>query len=286
MNPVSNKPFNSIPSPVLPCLINNFFPVQNAKNLLKRSIVLIVFSTLIHFSYSQTTDTNKSVSHFSGTASVTNNGISLIPTITLGKPALIFDLSMGKRFSFDPLLRFALAGKPWSFVFWWRYKLVNTGKFRFNIGMHPSLSFKTIPVISNGVSNDIIRTQRHLAGELYPYYLITNRISAGVYYMYIYGVETEDVRHTHFLTLNMTFSDIRLSDQFYMKFNPQVYLLKMDKNHGYYYTATLFLAKRKFPLSVSGLINKAFQTSVPNSSGLVWSLSLVYSFNQQFVKIQ
>nr|MBP6073208.1 hypothetical protein [Flavobacterium sp.]MBP6100608.1 hypothetical protein [Flavobacterium sp.] len=63
---------------------------------------------------------------FSGGITVTNNGISLLPTFTLGKPAAIFDFAVkSKRWSFEPQLRFSLEGKPWSFVFWGRYKVID-----------------------------------------------------------------------------------------------------------------------------------------------------------------
>ena len=58
-------------------------------------------------------DSAASIGHFGGAISVTNNGISLIPTFSLGKPAIIFDMSAGKRrLSFEPQLRFGLDGKP------------------------------------------------------------------------------------------------------------------------------------------------------------------------------
>lgn len=80
-----------------------------------------------------------------GTISVTNNGISLLPTFTLGKPAAIFDLSLaGKRFSFEPQFRFALEGKPWSMIFWWRYKVVNSSRFLLKVGAHPAIAFKRL----------------------------------------------------------------------------------------------------------------------------------------------
>ena len=81
---------------------------------------------------------------------VTNNGISFIPSFNLGKPAAIFDLTMGgKKLSFEPQFRFALEGKPWSILFWWRYKLLNTDKFQIGLGAHPALSFSgIIPLLS------------------------------------------------------------------------------------------------------------------------------------------
>ena len=78
----------------------------------------------------------KAESHFQSTITLTSKGISTIPSFTLGKPALMFDLSMGKgKLSFDPLFRFALEGKPWTFVFWFRYNnLIDKEKFNLTIG--------------------------------------------------------------------------------------------------------------------------------------------------------
>jgi hypothetical protein len=53
----------------------------------------------------------------SGAVSVTNKGISLIPSFTLGRPAAIFDLAVRKGdLGFEPQFRFGLDGKPWSFL--------------------------------------------------------------------------------------------------------------------------------------------------------------------------
>src|SRR5262245_46043358 len=79
---------------------------------------------------------NSKKTFLSGAVSVTNNGISLIPTFSLDKPAAIFDMSVRRnKFSFDPEFAFSLHdGKPWYFLFWFRYKIVNTEKFRFTAG--------------------------------------------------------------------------------------------------------------------------------------------------------
>lgn len=85
----------------------------------------ICFLNLTYISFSQKNDSTIVAGHFGGAVTITNKGISIVPNLTLGKPAVIFDLSVGKRkLSFEPSLRFALEGKPWSFLFWWRYKLV------------------------------------------------------------------------------------------------------------------------------------------------------------------
>ena len=83
--------------------------------------------------FSQETDSTKHAKYFGGGVTVTNNGISLLPTFTLGKPAAIFDMKVGGRLTFEPQFRVLLEGKPWSFIFWWRYKIVDTNKFRMRV---------------------------------------------------------------------------------------------------------------------------------------------------------
>ncbi|HZK95365.1 MAG TPA: hypothetical protein VFC67_14250 [Prolixibacteraceae bacterium] len=246
-----------------------------------RFIILLLFA---HFAFSQNTDSTKIVSHFGGAVTVTNNGISFVPTFSLGKPAVIFDLSMGRRLSFDPQLRFSLEGKPWSFLFWGRYKLLKTNKFSFNVGSHLGLSFKTSTEPINGITTEITTVKRYLAGELVPNYLLTKDISIGMYYLYSRGIDHGTTRNTHFLTLNTSFSDIRLSKQFYMKFTPQVYYLKMDQLDGVYFTSALTLANRKIPLSISSVINKIIQTNITASQNFVWNVSLIYAFNKKYVE--
>jgi hypothetical protein len=249
----------------------------------KKSVLLfLVFLLLIHFAFSQNADSTKVVSHFGGAVTVTNNGISFIPTFSLGKPAVIFDLSVGRRLSFDPQFRFSLEGKPWSFLFWWRYKLVKTDKFAMNLGSHLGLAFKTFEETTNGVATETITVKRYLAGELAPNYFLTKDISIGMYYLYSRGIDNGTTRNTHFLTLNTSFYNIPISRQFYLKFTPQLYYLKMDQQDGVYFTSSLTLAKRKIPLTISTVINKIIQTNITASKNFVWNVSLIYSFNKKY----
>jgi hypothetical protein len=253
------------------------------KNNLKIEFLLFLLLSLSHFAFSQRKDSTNVVNHFSGAVTITNNGISFIPTFSLGKPAAIFDMSVGRKLSFDPQFRFALEGKPWSFLFWWRYKLVRTSKVALTIGAHPAILFKTITETTNGVTTEYLRAQRNVAAEISPNYFLTKNISVGIYYLYGYSLESYAVKNTHFLTFNTSISNIRLPYQFYMKFTPQVYYLNMDKQDGFYCSSVFTLARKNFPVSVSSLINKAIQTNIP-SKDFVWNISLTYSFNNEYVK--
>jgi hypothetical protein len=252
---------------------------------LKYTLSFLILLNLTYVSFSQNTDSIKAVSHFGAAVTLTNKGISLIPNLTLGKPAAIFDMSVGgKRLSFEPQFRFALDGKPWTFILWWRYKLLKPNKFQLNIGAHPAFAFKTVILTTDGTSQEIIRAQHFLAGEVIPSYSITNNISLSVYYLYAHGLEEDLTQSTNYLALRCSFSNVRLSDKFFMKFNPQVYYLKMDANDGYYANATLTLARRNFPVSVSTLVNKTIQTHIPVGEDFIWNVSLIYTFSNEYVK--
>ena len=197
----------------------------------------------------------------------------------------MFDLNVGnKKLTFEPQFRFGLDGKPWSFIFWWRYKLVQNEKFRLSVGAHPSVVFRPISLLINGAENETFYVQRYVAAEIAPNYFITKDISVGVYYLHSNGLDKGAIRETNFVTINSNFSNIKLSDQFYFKFNPQVFYLKMDEQDGYYATATLGLAKKDFPLSIQSILNQAIKSNIASKSDFVWNVSLIYSFRNDFVK--
>lgn len=231
----------------------------------------------------QTNDSSKTIQHFSGTASVTNNGISLVPSFSLGRPAALFLMSFGgERFSIDPDIRFGLDGKPWTFLFWARYKLFAEGKFRMNTGVHLGLNFRTSDLLINGASTETTVVRRYLAAEVSPNYFVAKNISIGTYYLYSRGIDNGTVRNTHFITLNSNFSHIPVTKQINLRVNPQVFYLNQDGKSGQYFTNVLTVAKNNFPLSVSYLINKKLRGDIAGKD-FISSFSLVYSFNRRYV---
>jgi hypothetical protein len=255
--------------------------------LMQKNVILliVVFLSLTHFSFSQNTDSTKSTSHFSGSAGITQNGIALVPTFSLGEPAGIVMLSMGKKkFSFDPEFRFSLEGKPWSVLFWFRYQAVKTNKFSLRVGAHPALNFVTRPVTINGELQNAIVTRRFLAAELSPNYFITKNTSIGTYYLYARGFDKGTPVNNHFITLNANFSHIKLTQNYFMKFSPQVFLLKQDKLTGYFTTATVTLARKNFPLSIAVLFNKQLKEGIAGAKDFVWNATLIYSFGKNYIE--
>ena len=250
-----------------------------------KAFSLFIFTTCFFLITSaQYSDSAKKVYHISGAAQVTNNGISFIPTFSLGKPATIVTLSIGnKRLSFDPEYRFSLEGKPWAILLWGRYKVANNDKFKFSAGSHLGLSYNYPNVIINGIATDITQVKRYLATELVPNYFINKNLSIGVYYLYSHGLDIGTTNNTHFITLNTNISNIAISKEFYFNFKPQIYYLKMDHQDGYFTSATLTLLKNHCPFSIAGIVNQKINSNIITKD-FVWNVSLNYAFNHNYIR--
>ena len=234
----------------------------------------------------QKADSTQTPGRFGGAITLTNKGVSFIPTFTLGKPAVIFDMAVGKKLTFEPQFRFSTEGKPWSFIFWLRYKLLNANKFYLTIGAHPSVVFKTVQVIENGVSKEIISGQRYLAGEISPNYRLSNQVTVGVYYLTSFGLTETPIKHTHFITVNSTISHIALTKDLAFRFSPLVYYLKMDHTDGIYYSASVALSAKRCPISVQYMFNNPVHSTITGGQDFISNLSLIYSFSKNYVPVK
>jgi len=178
-------------------------------------------------------------------------------------------------------MRFTLEGKPWSFLFWSRYR-IKADRFLVTLGIHPALNFRT--QISHTDSSEMIVTRRFLAGELAPNYSISNNVRVGIYYLYSRGFDTGTPDNTHFVTINAGFRNIRLGNQLLAQVIPQFYYLKQDALDGFYFTSTFSLAKKNFPLFSQSIINKEIESEITGTRSFVWNVSLIYSFNKRYVQ--
>lgn len=192
-------------------------------------------------------------------------------------------LNMGKRFTFEPEFHFSLEGKPWTFLLWGRYKVLQGEKFKLNIGAHPGLLFVPQQLSINGAPpTEIITSERYLAGELVPEYFLTPNTSLGFYYLNGNGFAESSTKRLHFLTFNANFRKINLSEKYYLRFNPQVYYLNMDGVEGFFTSSIVALSRNDFPLAIQVLANKSFRTEFPDTSKLMLSFSLIYSFGKNY----
>jgi hypothetical protein len=246
---------------------------RTIKNLF---VLLIVF--ICGFNAMAQVETEPFLDDFTGTASITQNGISLVPSFSLGEPALLFDLKFTKgKLSFEPDMRFALEGKPWTFIFWLRYKAIEKERFSLRLGAHPALIFGTVNVVRDGQPEELLESRRYLAAEVAPNYTISDKVGLGVYYLYGHGFD-EGVKNTHYMALNSSFTNLYISEKLYFNISPQAYYLLSDDLKGIYIVGFFSLIKKDFPISVSAILNKAIDTEIVPEDDFTWNISLVYSF--------
>lgn len=248
------------------------------------SIGVAAIIVLVSANFKAFSQGKDSTFYFHADLSVTNNGFSIVPAFTLGKPAAFLDMRIGnKRLSFEPQFRYALEGRPWSFIFIYRYKAIIKPKFQLTVGGHlPGLNFITLPVTINGVEDDLSVMRRFLAAEIIPTYKITNKISVGLYYLRGHAFQKQGPQNTNFLSVQGSFTKVKLVGKTYFSFNPQVFYLKVDADDGFYVNATTTFGVRDFPITISGIINKAIESDIP-AKDFDWNVSLIYTFDRDFI---
>jgi hypothetical protein len=225
------------------------------------------------------------ISNFTAAVTIQSKGISTIPNLTLGKPAIIFDMKLGRKLTFEPQFRFAIDGKPWAMVFWWRYYETISDKFKVTYSTNYSFSYKSIKSYTlSGTSQEMIRTTRYLVGAVEPNYRISKYFGVGMYFFYNYGIESFITKNTYMISFRPTFSNIPISKNVVAMVAPEIYSLIMDRNNGVFFNSRFLISKKNFPLAISGLINKPMKSSIPSEYDFLWNVGLSYTFNKKFVE--
>jgi len=264
--------------------------VELAKTILhqkfQQRFLLLIFASFFVFTslIAQEQAPAKPTGQFGGVITATNNGVSIIPSFTLGRPALLFDLSLsGERFSFDPMLRFGMDGKPWSFVFWGRYKAIKDKPFTLTLGAHPAFIFAERIVKVNGQEKSMFVSQRFLAMEVAPMYKFSKRLSMGLYYLRGHGFNPIPPDNSNFLAINTVVSNIPVGGDFSLRVNPQLFFLKVDDNSGTYITSNFTVSKPGFPIGFQGLVNQKIKSTIPGDD-FIWNVGLLYLFSTPYHK--
>ncbi len=223
-------------------------------------------------------DSLKKVEPLVATANINinNNGISLFPNLSFGKPAAIINLSVGKKnIYFEPELRWGLNGQPWSYIYWFRYKYRKTEKFGANVGVHPSYVFKETPVVINGVQENRYISQRYFAGEIVPTYYFSKKFALGIHYLYSKGLDSYATQNSHFMALQPKFPNITVNKTCFLSFYPQLFYLILDDKSGTYVSESLSFNKKNLPLNISSIFTYKINSTIPGDD-IVWNIGVNY----------
>jgi hypothetical protein len=214
---------------------------------------------------------------------ITNNGFSFVPAFTLGEPATSLDIILKwRRFSIEPQFQYSLTGKPWTFIFLYRYKIINDGWYQLSAGTHfPALAFVYDDSAFAGSNGNRPIVDRVLAAEIINTFIVSPRLSFSLLYLRSRGVQTESFRNGHFLSLSPVFSPIAISHGFQLNLFPQVFYLRLDDRDGFYISGSLLAEKRNFPLSLGSTFYKTFDNEI-GGKDFNWNLSLFYTFRKTY----
>jgi hypothetical protein len=150
-------------------------------------------------------------------------------------------------------------------------------------GHLPGLNYVTLPIITNGIEDNLSVARRFLAAEIIPTYKINNTVSVGLYYLRGHAFQNQGPQNTNFLALQGSLNKIPLVGKTYVSFYPQVFYLKVDADDGFYVNATTTIGVRDFPLTISSIVNKAIESDIA-AKDFDWNVSLIYSLNRSFVR--
>jgi len=214
---------------------------------------------------------------------VTNNGFSFVPAFTLDEPATSLDLILKwRRFSIEPQFQYSLTGKPWTFIFLYRYKVINEGRYQLSAGTHlPGLAFVYDDAAFEGSGGNRPIVDRILAAEFINTFTVNPRLSIMLLYLRSRGVQTESFSNGHFLSLSPVFSPIDVTGDYKLGLFPQVFYLRLDDRDGFYISGSLLFEKRNFPLSLGSTFYKTFDDEI-GGKDFNWNLSLFYTFRKTY----
>ena len=221
-------------------------------------------------------DTTREPAHASGAVTVTNNGISLIPSFSLGRPATIIDVGIERSgFAFEPQLKVGLDGYPWAFIFWGRWRPKTGDRFHLVIGEHPAVQFHRTNATIGGVPRTVTTINRYFVTELWPSVSVTRNVNTGIYWLDGHGLDGDATQHTHFVSWRSSVN-VPLPNRYYVFLAPQAYYLWQDRREAEYVNGAATLGAHAFPVSISAMVNRKLQGTLPTKD-VLWNVSLIYT---------
>ena len=242
--------------------------------------VLLLLLVVCFKTNAQKTDSLKKIQPLLATANlnITNNGISLFPNFSLGKPAAIVNISVGKKhLFFEPELRWGLNGKPWSYIYWLRFRTYKKNNFTFQTGLHSSFVFRETSFLINGKNENRFVSQRYLSGEVMPVWHKSPKFALALYALNSRGLDAYAIQNSYFVAIQPRFPKISLNKSYYLSFFPQVFYLQLDKAKGTYISETLNFNKEKKPFSISSIFTYKLKSTIAGDN-IVWNVGLNYKF--------
>ncbi|WP_242617448.1 hypothetical protein [Cecembia calidifontis] len=108
---------------------------------------------------------------------------------------------------------------------------------------------------------------------------------ARVSFLYLHGRNLGNGPNAinQFVALGSHFTKISLSEKLFFNASQQAFFLKMNEKEGYFASTSIVLGKKDFPLALGFIISRKIVSEI-EVDNWIWNISLIYSFNNQFVR--
>lgn len=218
---------------------------------------------------------------FSSDIGLYNNGISPIPSFSLGKPSIntVSSVAVG-RFSFDPIFDFSTEFKPWVDAFWFHYKIINSKIFNLALGIANSYSSSVENILIDGVANTQINSHSYFNTDFGSSYNVSRKVTLNMYYLYVQSLERSGPGVFHYLSAGPNFTNIALTKKLSFDTSTQVYFLAINRQPYYSFNLISVFRLDKFPVALTNLINLPLKTS-PNGTGFLWNVGIIKEFSKK-----
>ncbi len=249
----------------------------------KNKIFWLIFSLIIfsNIAKSQEKDSLHLPEPLKATANINinNNGISLFPNLSFGKPATVINLSVGKKgLFFEPELRWGLNGKPWSYIFWLRVRPKRTTHFGYHFGAHPSYIIRESTITINGIDEKRYISQRYFAVEVVPVWYKSSKFAMAFHVLASKSLDPNyGIQRSKYISLQPRWPHISLSKKYYLSFFPQVFHLILDDKSGNYYSHLVSFNKNNSPIGLTSVFTYKINSTIPGDN-VVWNVGLNIKF--------
>jgi hypothetical protein len=205
--------------------------------------------------------------------SLNSNGIASIPAFSLGKPAFICSVNLVKgRFSYDPVLAYGLAMKPWFIDNWFHYKIIACPKFDLKAGVNFSTYCSGLSI--NGI--EILKAERYFTFSMTATYKYSSASAFSLDYWSDNGQETGSLSG-HFICLTYDRSEIPIGKKGLAGVNIMLFYINYTgENDGLFVTPKIAFSLRKIPVSIFFQATQAIQSNISPWPGFRWNVGISY----------
>lgn len=206
--------------------------------------------------------------------SLNSNGISSIPSFSLGAPALMATPTLTKgRFVYEPVLAYDLDIKPWFIDNWVRYKIVDRPSFEFRTGLNFSMYFSDYKL----PDETILQGQRYWAVEFTGTYKPTVKSFLSGAYWIDRGQDQGTIKG-HFLSLIGERSEIGLGKSLLLAANLHLFYINYNgDNDGLFISPKVTSSVRNFPFALFFHVIQAIESNISPFPGFSWNLGFSYT---------